>query len=92
MSKRVLLVVAGAATWAALTLSGATAFAAAPVGGNGADAPGQIKANENCDKNVDKQIANGQTGFLVGKGNDKKQSSVTNCDHVYPADGDVGPV
>jgi hypothetical protein len=93
MPRRMLSLATALALLTAVAVPGASAFAAAPVGGNGASAPGQANASENCRENVARQTANGQIGTETGSDHDKKQAqtAVTNCDHAW-APGDVGPV
>lgn len=60
-------------------LGGTTASAFAPPGaGNSAAAPGQARAQSQC-----QNVINRQTGMQPGHGSKSAGTRPTNCDHVY---------
>ena len=82
----VLTVAAIVVAMLAASAGNAFAFAGNP---NGADAPGQAKAVENCFETIARQDAKGVTGTTTGSPKDEKllPTAVTNCDHFWQAAG-----
>jgi hypothetical protein len=79
--KRILSVMLVVALLLAVSASPAFAFANPENNGNAETAPGQEKATDACQANLNKQINDGNTsnGHKI-PGN----SAPLNCDHVYP--------
>jgi hypothetical protein len=72
----------GAAVLLAFSLGTPAAFAIANPNnnGNGSNAPGQARADENCGNVIDKQTA---MGVSAGGGPKQGVPAPTNCDHFF---------
>ena len=78
--RRILLVLAVAAIMVVSSVSYASAEANPNNQGNGSSAPGQSKAQANCDNTVAKQDAK---DVSAGGGPKVDQQGPTNCDHIF---------
>jgi hypothetical protein len=78
--RRVLLVLAVGAIIVLSSVSHAFAYAHPDNQGNGSSAPGQSKAEANCDNSLAKQDAK---GVSAGGGPKEGQLGPLNCDHAF---------